>query len=132
MKKTTIVTAAIIRRDNEILIAQRGPLSRLAAGLWEFPGGKVEAGEDLATCLIREIAEELGIEIAVENEFHTVEYDYGEYGVVELHSFLCELVSGEPKPSVHSEVRWVKPAEMWSYRFAPADLPIVEKLQSKK
>lgn len=127
MKPVMVVTAAIIRRDNKILIAQRGPSSRLA-GLWEFPGGKVEEGENLATCLAREIAEELDIDIAVENEFHTVEHDYGEHGVIRLHSFLCNLLRGEPKPSVHAEIRWVTLEEMTKYEFAPADIPIVERL----
>lgn len=127
MKPATVVTAAIIRRDDAILIARRGPASRLA-GLWEFPGGKVEEGEDLRACLIREIAEELGIRIAVEEAFRTVEHDYGEHGVIQLASFFCQLIEGEPEPTFHSEVRWVKLEELGRYTFAPADIPIVESL----
>ncbi len=130
MKPVTVVTAAIIRRDNRILIAQRGPSSRLA-GLWEFPGGRVESGENLENCLVREIAEELGIDIAIEGEYYVVEHDYGKHGVIRLHSFLCRLIRGEPEPSVHAEIRWVTLEEMAEYKFAPADVSIVERLRAQ-
>ncbi len=91
MGSPVVVTAAIIRRGDSFLIAQRGIQSRFA-GLWEFPGGKAESGEDLYSCLRREIQEELGVEVVVEDEFSMIRYDYGAYGVVHLHSFFVNLL----------------------------------------
>ena len=128
MQPLIVVTAAIICRGGKILIAQRRSPEHLA-GLWEFPGGRVEVGENLRSCLKREIAEELGIRINVGPLFLTVKHDYGEHGSVLLHSFWCMQVSGEPAPSIHADVQWVTPEELSNYRFAPADIPIVERLQ---
>lgn len=130
MKPVTVVAAAIIRRGNTILIARRGPTGPIA-GLWEFPGGKVKPGETLESCLRREIAEELGAEIAVESAFLPVEHDYGE-GSIRLRSFLCRLIRGEPRLLEHAEIRWVAPEEMRAYQFAPADAPIVRRLLSER
>ena len=127
--KTIEVTAAIIQRDEDgrILIAQRGIPSRLA-GKWEFPGGQIKSGEDLVTCLEREIWEELGIRISVGEPFHAVLHDYGAHGTIRLNSFFCTIVEGEPKASVHADLRWVVPRELLAYDFAPADIPIVERI----
>lgn len=121
-----IVTAAIIRRGEKILIAKRG--SGSLAGKWEFPGGKVEAGERLEDCLMRELREELGIEVMVGKLFLVTAHDYGANGLVRLHAFLCRVIAGKPEPRYHSALEWVSPADLSHYEFAPADIPIIAAL----
>lgn len=125
------VTAAIIQRDDRILIAQR-PASSWLAGKWEFPGGQIEAGEDGSICFIRELREELGITVVVGAPFSTVLHDYGEHGRIRLHSFLCRIVAGEPTALYHADLQWAAPEELPNYDFAPADIPIVERLISQR
>ena len=90
------VVAAVIRRDGKILITQRLDNVDLA-GLWEFPGGKVEAGESFDAALQREISEELGVKIRIGHEFFTVDHDYPTKSV-RLHFFHCTIVEGVPAP----------------------------------
>lgn len=120
------VTAAIIVHDNRVLIARRG-LGQKLAGKWEFPGGKIEAGETPKACLVREIKEELGVEIEIDGFFGESLYRY-ETGEIRLLGYKAKLVSGDLRATVHSQIRWVKPDELGNYDFAPADLPFVEKL----
>src|SRR3954468_16997701 len=101
------VVAAIIRNDGKILITQRRDDVHLAR-LWEFPGGKVEAGESLSAALRREIREELGIAIQVGDEFFTIEHAYPEK-TVRLHFFSCEMTGGEPAALEVADWRWVRP-----------------------
>jgi len=121
------VVAAIIRRDEQILITKRQDRAHLA-GLWEFPGGKVEAGESHAAALGREIREELGIEIAIGEEFFTVEHDYPTKSV-RLHFFHCTILDGEPQRLDVADLRWVKPVELNGFEFPPADAELIRKLQ---
>ncbi len=122
------VTAAIIQKGDKILIAERGPASFLG-GKWEFPGGKVEKGEEFVECLKREIREELGAIISVGEPFQSVTHDYGEKGVIRLSSFMCRLLEGEPVAShSHSAIKWVGLDELSGFDFAPADIPIVKRL----
>ncbi|MFY9461716.1 MAG: (deoxy)nucleoside triphosphate pyrophosphohydrolase [Candidatus Sungiibacteriota bacterium] len=131
MNNFVIVAAAIIRDDEKILIAKRGAASFLG-GKWEFPGGKVEPGEDLLTCLAREIREELGVGIKVGEPYEAVIYDYGAKGVVRLHSFLCNISDGEPRAGhSHSELKWVAQSELGQYEFVPADIPIAKRLSGE-
>ncbi len=124
-----VVGAAIIRdRAGRILIAQRHSVDGPIADLWEFPGGKVEPGESLPACITREIREELGLEIAVSAFFCRVEYTYSPHLHIDLRAYLCAHVAGEPVPLDCQAVRWVAPAALRSYAFAPADEPIVAKL----
>jgi len=122
------VVAAIIRDDGKILITQRLDNVHLA-GLWEFPGGKVEHGESLQSALQREIREELGIEISVHDVFFTADHDYG-VKYVRLHFFNCTAVTGNPRPLAVADLRWVRPDELGKYSFPPADTALIAKLQS--
>jgi 8-oxo-dGTP diphosphatase len=122
------VVAAIIRKDDEILITQRLNGVHLAR-LWEFPGGKVEAGESLEAALRREIQEELGIKIRVDDEFFTVDYDYPSKSV-RLHFFNCVVLEGEVRPIDVADLRWIKPHDIGNYKFPPADVDLVKKLRS--
>lgn len=122
------VTAALIKRDDKYLIARKrvGNL----AGMWEFPGGKLEEGESLEECLKREIYEELGIEVQVDKYLTTSEYSYPDFSI-ELIGYLADYVSGEIKLTDHDRIEWVGPEEMVNYSFAPADLPLIEALNSE-
>ena len=130
-KKPIVVAAAVIMRDGKILIAQRGSQSKYA-GWWEFPGGKTEPGEDLRECVRREIREELGVVISAGEELTSATHDYSDVGVglVHLHFFLCDIVSGEPSldRTIHSAIAWVSPREIRSYRHLAADKPVVDEL----
>ncbi|MEW6546421.1 MAG: (deoxy)nucleoside triphosphate pyrophosphohydrolase [Bacillota bacterium] len=134
-----IVTAGVIRRDDTVLIARResGPL----AGQWEFPGGKLEPGESPEACLARELQEELGLEVEVGDIFAVVYHEYPS-GPVLLLAYACRLPEDhaprltegrEPEEAAshpgRAPCRWVKIPDLHRYAFAPADLPIVEKLQ---
>jgi mutator protein MutT len=122
------VVAAIIRREGRILITRRFDNVHLP-GLWEFPGGKVESGETLQQALIREIREELGVEISVEEERFTIEHHYPTKSV-ELHFFNCSIVSGEPRIIAVADLRWATPAELSQYQFPEADRELIAILSS--
>ncbi len=122
------VTAAILVHEGRILIARRPDGDRLA-GYWEFPGGKLEDGESPRVCLQRELYEEFGIRTRIGAFFDQTEYRY-DHMAVRLLVFRAELESGDLKPTVHDAVRWVTPQQMDRYRFAPADRPIVTRLQT--
>lgn len=124
MKK---VTAAIIINNGKILIAQRAENQKLA-GKWEFPGGKIEPGETPEECLKREINEELGIDIEVNDFFDESTYKY-DTGAIRLLAYKSRWIDGEYKLTVHSQIKWVKPHELENYEFAPADIPFVNKLK---
>ena len=128
MPKALSIVAAIIRRDGKILITKR-PDNVHLAGLWEFPGGKVESGESLPAALEREIREELGVEITVDREYFSVEHEYPDKSV-HLHFFDCTILRGEPQPLEVADLRWVKTAELVDFEFPPADAELIRKLRS--
>jgi mutator protein MutT len=94
--------------------------------MWEFPGGKCEAGESHDACLRREILEELGCGADVGEKLLTVAHDYGERRV-ELHFFRCEM-TGEPAPLLGQDIRWVDRAELRDLEFPPADADLIRLL----
>jgi 8-oxo-dGTP diphosphatase len=119
------VVAAIIKESNRYLLARRSDGPR--AGLWEFPGGKIEAGEDAAGALCREIAEELGIGVVVGRSMARVVHEYDDL-TIELIALEAEIVSGRPRPSVHSEITWATEEELHALRLSGADRVIARKL----
>lgn len=123
-----VVTAAVIERGGSYLVTRR-PEGVHLAGLWEFPGGKVDADESLAACLAREIREELGCEIDVHGEVFSVSHTYPERAV-ELHFFACTL-KGEPTALLGQELRWVPRVELRSLDFPPADHELIELLSAR-
>jgi len=123
-----VVTAAIILKDNKVLIAQRAPGENLA-GKWEFPGGKIETGETPQECVKREIREELEVNIEVLDFFGESIYEYHS-GTIKLMAYWCKWILGEFTLNVHSQIVWVNRQQLDLYDFAPADLPLVEKLKS--
>lgn len=132
MKKIVKVVAAIIENDkNEILCALRSPEMAIP-NMWEFPGGKVEKGEDIFAALQREIDEELQCEIETSDEVfndHTHEYDTF---IINLISIKCKIVSGTPIASEHSKLIWLKRENLDSLKWAPADIPAVQQLTNEK
>jgi len=127
-KKVIEVSAALIFRDGQLLITQRHAQAHLG-GLWEFPGGKREAGETFEQCLVREICEELGIEISVGELFEEISHDYPEKSV-HLKFFICKLISGEPQPLDCAAVKWIDRAQLCEFEFPAADAQLLVKLSS--
>ena len=121
-----LVSAAIIISNDKILIAKRGKTKRLP-NLWEFPGGKVEKNESPEVCVVREIQEELNVNIKVNCHYKTVQYIY-DFGDIKLISFLTEYESGTIELTEHADYKWVDIDELYHFEFAPADIPIVNKL----
>lgn len=121
------VTAAVLVRSGRLLICQR-PSGDPLAGLWELPGGKVEVGETPEACLERELREELGIESVVGARFGVSDYMYPG-GAISLIAYLVTWTRGEIAASFHSEVCFVTPDELDTYHFAPADVPLIERLR---
>jgi A/G-specific adenine glycosylase len=124
------VAAAVIRQGDQFLIAQRPPEGMLG-GLWEFPGGKQEAGETLEECLRREIQEELGVEIEVGGLITVVKHGYTHFKIT-LHAFACRLMSGTPQTLKVAAWRWVTLGEMEKFPFPRTDQKIIEALRSRE
>jgi A/G-specific adenine glycosylase len=118
-----IVTAAVIHKQGRVLIAQR-PVHGLLGGLWEFPGGKLQPGEDLASCLQREILEELGVQVFVGGWLGEYRHAYTHFRVT-LHAFECTLANGsQPQPREHAALKWVAPTELADYPMGKIDRKI--------
>ncbi|PMC34335.1 8-oxo-dGTP diphosphatase MutT [Bacillus sp. UMB0899] len=127
MKKLVKVVAAIIENEqNEILCALRSP-NMTMANMWEFPGGKVEKEEDIYTALVREIKEELNCTIETVDLFHEHTHEY-EHFIIQLLCIKCNMISGQPEAREHSALLWLKRENLVSLKWAPADIPAVEKL----
>ncbi len=121
------VVGAVIVQDGLILCAQRGSEGSLA-GLWEFPGGKIEPGESKQDALRREILEELECSIEVGAEVTTNVHEH-EGGSVTLTTFYCSVVDGTPRLTEHSSLKLLAPEELDSLEWSPADLPAVARIQ---
>ena len=123
--KTIYVAGAVIIRDQKVLATQRGYGNY--AGWWEFPGGKIEPGEDPKTALIRELNEELIATISVDRYFDTVVYDYPEFRAY-LSCYLCYMTGEDITLLEHSSAKWLGKEDIYSVKWLGADLPIIEKL----
>lgn len=122
------VVAAVIKDENgKILITQRN-LKKAQGGLWEFPGGKIEQNETKENAIVREIKEELEIDIQVESYLAEKVFNYPEKDI-NLIALECKKVSGDIKLLEHEDYRWIDNSELGNFEFAPADLFIVEKLK---
>ena len=121
------VVAAIIHKDGEIFATQRGYGE--FEGMWEFPGGKIEPGESCEVALVREIQEELGVDIEVGDLICTTEYDYPSFHLT-MHCFLCNIASGEIELREHKSARWLTKESLNDVDWLPADLEVIEKLKN--
>lgn len=126
----TEVVCGVIRNKEGKVLACRRAADRHLGGLWEFPGGKVEEGEDPRAALARELLEELGIVVNVGNRFDSVvEWTDGVVRI-RLSGFLCEILEGKAEPLEHDEIRWCERDQLPVLDWARADLPILDELLS--
>lgn len=126
MRDRKRVTAGIIWKGEQVLIAQRGPMQMLP-NKWEFPGGKVEEAETPQECLQRELLEELDITVSVGKFLGSSCFDY-EHIAIELLVFQCEWVSGKLKKQEHQALKWVFPKDLQNIDMAPADIPLIKQI----
>jgi len=129
-KPIVLVSAvALIDADSRVLLARR-PEGKAMAGLWEFPGGKVDEGETPEAALIRELHEELGIDT---HESCLAPIGFASHGYDDFHLlmplFVCRKWHGDPEPREGQELAWVRPNRMREYEMPPADVPLVAQLQ---
>ena len=122
------VSAAIIIEDGKVLLARRAKGEKLE-GHWEFPGGKREEDETIDECLVREIREELSLDIEVVGEFDTSDYEYPG-GQIRLIGLLAEIQNGVISKTVHDLVEWIDISAVLDYQLAPADIPLAERLRN--
>ena len=128
--KTVLVSAvALIDVEGRILLAQR-PEGKSMAGLWEFPGGKVHEGELPETALVRELAEELSLDITETclAPFTFASHVYDDFHLL-MPLYLCRIWKGQPTPLEGQELKWVPPVRLGDYPMPPADLPLVALLR---
>ena len=125
-----IVVGIVSDADGKVLIARR-PDSAMLGGLWEFPGGKVEAGESDEQALKRELREELGIEIGATSAFHTLKHAYSHFKIT-LAAYKSTLRSGEPKPLASNELKWVSVQELDTYPFPKANRTLTLALRDER
>ena len=125
------VVCGLIEDGAGRVLACRRAAGQALAGLWEFPGGKLEPGEDAAAALVRELREELGVVVESGEALAPVEHDYGGF-VIRLIPLRCRVVSGEPHPHEHDAIRWVGPHETGALEWAAADLPVVAEWAGKR
>ena len=121
------VVAALIRDGERFLACQR-PAHKARGLLWEFVGGKVEAGETPQEALVRECREELGITLAVGEPFTEVTHEYPDL-TVHLTLFSAVIAEGEPRKLEHNDIRWITVAEAGEYPFCPADQVFLQRLR---
>lgn len=126
MNPTIRVVAAVIERDGRYLVTQRRPTAVLPL-LWEFPGGKVEAGESDLDALKREVEHRVGVEIKPGAQISSVSHTYEHY-TVELHLYECRIVSGQPRAVAVHQFRWVESEAFEELPFTPADEASMTKL----
>ena len=123
------VVAAVTQEGQRILIARRRR-DGVLGGYWEFPGGKCEPGESLQQCLVREMREELDIDVQVADALSPIEHRY-DHGHVRLHPFICTHQAREPKAVEVSEFCWVAPDQLGNYTFPPANTALLREVQAR-
>ena len=124
-----VAAVALVDRDGRVLIAKR-PAGKAMAGLWEFPGGKVADGETPEAALIRELKEELGIDVTASclAPFTFASHRYETFHLL-MPLYLCRVWSGRPRALEHDEIKWVRPASLGDYEMPPADKPLIAMLR---
>ena len=125
MKVVVVSAVALIDKDSRVLLAQR-PQGKSMAGLWEFPGGKVEPGETPEACLIRELHEELGIETwsSCLAPLTFASHSYPDFHLL-MPLFACRKWDGTPTSRENQTLKWVRPNQMRDYPMPPADIPLI-------
>ena len=127
MQKQQIdVVAAVIFKADKILLCQRKS-GKHQAGLWEFPGGKIEKGETHQKALIREIKEELQIKISPQSFIIKITHEYS-HAAINLWVYKAVFINGEITLLDHEQTKWISPSELNSFQLAPADIPVITRL----
>ncbi len=132
-KKTphiVVGAAVVVNRKGEVLIAQRRDQDMLG-GLWEFPGGKQEIGETIQQCVMRELKEELGINVETDGFLTTVKHAYSHF-TMDMHTYFARIKSGRPRPIHCQDYRWVKISNLRKFPYSKADLYIIDKLEERE
>ncbi|MEI7732700.1 MAG: 8-oxo-dGTP diphosphatase MutT [Verrucomicrobiota bacterium] len=124
------VSAGLVFRAGRLLITQRRAQDHLG-GLWEFPGGKRHVGETFEQCLVRELQEELAIDVAVGELIETIRHEYPEKTVL-LKFFLCRMVQHEPQAIGCAAFAWITREELDQYAFPPADARLLEQIKANE
>src|SRR5882672_5368633 len=124
-----VAAAALVDADGRVLLAQRPP-GKSMAELWEFPGGKVNTGETPEAALIRELTEELGVDVAASclAPFTFASHSYPDFHLL-MPLYVCHRWDGTPQPSHHAALKWVRPTDMKNYPMPAADLPLIPMLR---
>ena len=130
MKTIRVVAAIIYRNNDEFLIARKKQGISLA-GLWEFPGGKIEENEEAKFALEREIKEELDLEISVDGLFDVVSHLYPNGAHIILITYFCSIIGGSLKKLEVNDFAFVETKSLSSFDFLTADLPLIKKLQNE-
>ena len=120
------VALGIVLHEARVLICRR-PEDAVLGGLWEFPGGKVESGELINQALLRELREELAIEVRIVDALPTISFDYP-HGRIILHPFVCQWTGGEVTPLGCSGFKWIESAELMHHRFPPANEALLRRV----
>lgn len=123
------IGVGVVWNDQGQVLIDRRPPTGLLGGLWEFPGGKIEAGETVEACIRRELQEELAIEVEVGDRLMTIDHTYTHFRVT-LNVFHCRHISGVPQPIECDEVRWVEVADLEQFPFPKANIQIIEALKT--
>jgi 8-oxo-dGTP diphosphatase len=125
------VVAALITRDGKLLVCQRTRHQTMPLK-WEFPGGKIEEGEQPRDALRRELDEELGIQATIGDELARIQHEYPNGGIVELRFYIVREYKGELENRIFKDIRWAAPKDLPSFDFLEADLTLVKDLASGK
>lgn len=123
---TVKVVCGVIFQNDKVFICRRKQ-GKALGGLWEFPGGKVEEGEEYRESLVRELDEELGMQVDVRDHFKTVVHAY-EKLTIELIAFACAFRTATLNMTDHDAYEWVNPSELVNWNLAPADIPIAQQI----
>ena len=121
------VVAAIIKRDNKIFITRRAYGDFV--DMWEFPGGKIESGESQEEALVREIKEELELDINELDFLITIDYDYPDFHLT-MHCFICQISGGTLNLNAHNDAKWITFEELDNQKWVPADILVIDALKN--
>jgi 8-oxo-dGTP diphosphatase len=125
------VVAALIMRDGKLLVCQRTRHQTMPLK-WEFPGGKIEEGEQPRNALRRELDEELGIQATIGDELARIQHEYPNGGMVELRFYIVHDYNGELENRIFKDIQWAAPKDLPSFDFLEADLTLVKDLAAGK